>query len=345
MNNYKTNNDLLTIAIPVYNGAQTIAETLDSIVYQIEDGVDVLISDNASTDNTRKIVLEYQKKYPAVKYYCNESNIGGENNLNKLFELSNGKYVWIVGDDDKLMEGGVKRVLDVLRNNINKKLSFIFVNLSMWSRDFTKCINDNFLKTENDLLIEDQNIFLNLLGANAAFTPCLVMHRKSWLDIKQTKFDGTGWLTLCKIYTALQNKNAYIIGYPYVQFRDGSLASHAEGRFYNQMLDLIILFETLSDMGYDNSVLQKKISEFKKSLPITIINQKYYGLKVNASLLKKSIIVNKNSPNFWFLGFPLLLTPKFIFNAVKELNEISAINMIIKNLYSIILSISSQKRI
>ena len=57
------NEKLLTIAIPTYNGAKTIANMLEILLPQCDERVEVLISDNASTDNTKLIIDKYIEKW------------------------------------------------------------------------------------------------------------------------------------------------------------------------------------------------------------------------------------------------------------------------------------------
>jgi len=66
----------LSIAIPTYNGETTIRVTLDSIVPQLEDCVEIVISDNASSDETAEIVREYRAKYPVIRYSRNDEALG-----------------------------------------------------------------------------------------------------------------------------------------------------------------------------------------------------------------------------------------------------------------------------
>jgi glycosyltransferase involved in cell wall biosynthesis len=65
----KNKNIKLSIAIPTYNGAKYIREALDSIIAQLDDideEPEIVISDNASTDETLEVIREYQKKYPSL---------------------------------------------------------------------------------------------------------------------------------------------------------------------------------------------------------------------------------------------------------------------------------------
>lgn len=61
---------LVSICIPTYNNARFLGESLDSIVNQTYPNKEIIVSDNASTDETEKIVKEYVEKYNIEYYYC-----------------------------------------------------------------------------------------------------------------------------------------------------------------------------------------------------------------------------------------------------------------------------------
>jgi glycosyltransferase involved in cell wall biosynthesis len=79
---------VISICIPTYNREQLIGDCLDSVVSQINDNnlslIEIIISDNASTDNTKKIVETYQQKYSNISYYRNDSNLGLIRNIIKV---------------------------------------------------------------------------------------------------------------------------------------------------------------------------------------------------------------------------------------------------------------------
>jgi glycosyltransferase involved in cell wall biosynthesis len=87
---------LLTIGIPTFNGDCSISETLDSIVSQDCTDIEVLVMDNASTDNTLKIVKQYEEKYNFIRHIKNETNVGYDKNYNLTIFNANGRFVWTV---------------------------------------------------------------------------------------------------------------------------------------------------------------------------------------------------------------------------------------------------------
>lgn len=107
---------LLTIAIPTYNRASYLRELLSVLFDQLvaEQRVELMISDNASSDETPDVVREYQERGLQIRSIRNESNIGPDANFLQCFELARGKYFWLFGDDDILLPGALRLIVERL---------------------------------------------------------------------------------------------------------------------------------------------------------------------------------------------------------------------------------------
>jgi glycosyltransferase involved in cell wall biosynthesis len=91
---------LVSVGVPVYNEERHLAATLDSLLAQDYRNIEVVICDNASTDETPRICAEYAARDARVRYHRNETNIGGINNFNRVFELASGEFfMWAAGHD------------------------------------------------------------------------------------------------------------------------------------------------------------------------------------------------------------------------------------------------------
>lgn len=111
------NNKLLTIAVPTYNRSAYLDTCLSHITRQLCDFgslVEIIVSDNCSADNTREIVQSYVTSGIDIHYIKNAENIGADRNFVQCFNLANGKYVLILGDDDILLDGALAKILSVL---------------------------------------------------------------------------------------------------------------------------------------------------------------------------------------------------------------------------------------
>ena len=93
-------NQLVSIGLPVYNGEPFLRQAIESLLAQSYKNIELVISDNCSTDLTKDICLEYAVNDKRVKYYRNNINIGPIANFNKVFKLSKGNFfMWGSHDD------------------------------------------------------------------------------------------------------------------------------------------------------------------------------------------------------------------------------------------------------
>jgi len=108
---------LLSIGLPVFNGEKYLSYTLDSILNQTFSDFELIISDNASTDNTRDLCQKYAARDHRIRYHRNQKNIGATQNWYQVFELSSGKYFASVAHDDVYDPEYMQKCIDVLKND------------------------------------------------------------------------------------------------------------------------------------------------------------------------------------------------------------------------------------
>jgi glycosyltransferase involved in cell wall biosynthesis len=97
---FSENKPLVSIGMPVYNGERFIKKAIESILAQTFEDFELVISDNASTDNTKNICQQYTEKDSRIKYYRSRENHGAAWNYNYVYRLSKGKYFkWASHDD------------------------------------------------------------------------------------------------------------------------------------------------------------------------------------------------------------------------------------------------------
>jgi len=104
----------VSIGMPVYNGAEYIREAIDSILAQTFTNFELIISDNASTDDTEEICRSYVAKDPRISYYRNEQNMGATWNMSRVVELARGEYFKWAHHDDTCAPTFLERCVEVL---------------------------------------------------------------------------------------------------------------------------------------------------------------------------------------------------------------------------------------
>lgn len=110
----RTSPPLLSVGIPVYNGAKWIDEAIESILVQSVTDLELIISDNASTDDTEAVCRAAAARDSRVRYHRNSTNIGIYRNFDRVFELSTGRYFKWAADGDFCLEGFFEKCLAVL---------------------------------------------------------------------------------------------------------------------------------------------------------------------------------------------------------------------------------------
>lgn len=215
-------NILLSICIPTYKRRDYLAGHLENLFKQLSSfnssDIEVIISVNPSGDGTEEVALQYQDRENCI-VNINEKNIGGTNNFVKLFTISNAKYIWFACDDDILVDGLVKKVVEALRQH--QDITWLFINsartrISKKSQErvlaetqsylgeggyfkdgFTK-LNSVFKEIDNRLLFSTSNVYLKDAGK----------------EIMMTFPKENNCRQLAYVYNSIGNGAAYIIAEP-----------------------------------------------------------------------------------------------------------------------------------
>jgi len=214
------NKPLLSICIATYNRAAYIGETLESIIPQLDDDVEILVVDGASTDNTEDVVRQYAGKESRIRYIRLSAKGGIDQDYDKSVQLARGKYCWFFTDDDVLRPGAVNAV----KIAINEGHDLVVVNAEVRNRDLLKtlqtqkiAINENKIYGPNDMevLFIDALQYLSFIGA-------VVIRRSVWLSRDRATYFGTEFVHLGTIFQKPLNGSTLIIAEPYIIIRFGN---------------------------------------------------------------------------------------------------------------------------
>src|SRR5258705_13293096 len=90
----------VSVGLPVYNGERYLPEALDATLGQSYEDFELIICDNASTDQTGSICLEYAARDSRIRYFRNETNVGPNPNFNRTLQLARAPlFRWAAHDD------------------------------------------------------------------------------------------------------------------------------------------------------------------------------------------------------------------------------------------------------
>jgi glycosyltransferase involved in cell wall biosynthesis len=106
----------VSIGMPVFNGANFLRRSISSLLAQDYKDFELVISDNASTDDTESICREFAARDPRIRYCRNSENVGAARNYNRVFHLARGQYFKWAAHDDECHPAMLRRCVDVLDN-------------------------------------------------------------------------------------------------------------------------------------------------------------------------------------------------------------------------------------
>lgn len=210
MNLSEIEQPILSICIPTYNRAEYLRGALENITSdpEFDNRVEVVISDNASPDNTQEVGMDYANRFPNIKYFRNETNVRDEN-FKLAFQRASGKYLKLFNDTLRLNPGSLKKILEILSQEKSKMPLFV------QTIDFLDCNNCTIHSKEE--LLQSMSFYITWIANFGVYREDL-----KYLDVPEvyTKllFAQVAWLLNIsnhkeikiyydKWYTALWPKN------------------------------------------------------------------------------------------------------------------------------------------
>ena len=210
----------LTIAITTRNRADYIGETLDSIIPQLADDVELLILDGASTDRTPDVVAEYQSRVPALRYVRLQVNGGADRDFDRSVGYSRGECCWLMTDDDLLRAGAISAV----RNAISASPSLVIVNAEVRNPDLTEVVEAKSLAFSCDRTYRGDD--LDGIFAETAFylsfIGCVVIKRSIWMARDRERYYGSLFVHMGVIFQQPLPGEVIALAEPFITIRYGN---------------------------------------------------------------------------------------------------------------------------
>lgn len=276
-----------------------------------ERDVEIVISDNASPDNTRNVILEFQVAHPSIRYHRNAQNIGIRN-FYLLAALAQGENIWIFGDDDKMEANAVSVVLDHLRAGYD----LIICNYTFWDRQFYKMRRKmRGISGRKDQIFEDANELMKRFGLHLGYISSIVIKRSLFLKPPASEYEvflEYGFPHLYSIYAGIVNcvcKTGFIAA-PLVRNRGGNSGNYDWYKFF--VVGSSLIFDKLQTKGYaKNAVFSAKNQVLRRFVIPNLLRRKAldHDDKINMTLVHRHY---KRNWLFWVIYVPVFLIPRFL---------------------------------
>lgn len=205
---------ILTIAIPTYNRAIFLERSLKSIISQACPNIEIIVSDNASTDNTAKIVenLNIYCKDLKIDYIKNEENLGSDYNFLQCYRRARGRFVLLMGDDDILIEDSLSPLLAFLRED-GYGCDVIFLNHTSFYKDYKglESCHEPFLKIVKSFTTFNKKIFMQYAQNQLTFMSAVVLSKNAFLTVSNPeKYNFTRFIHTCIAFEATKKNNSLL---------------------------------------------------------------------------------------------------------------------------------------
>lgn len=204
-----------SIAIPTFNRADDLKTAIKYILKQTYEDFEIVISDNASADYTKKVVDSFKDK--RIKYFKNKRNIQVLPNVKKAISLCRGEYIFLQGDDDFLVE---KKALSEVFKVIQKThVGFLRLNYLSFTPDRKKVFDfraskgfdkNTYLKPNEDNL----EVINFLLNSDPSFLAGLVFINKIPSDYSIFNSQLYSWFRT--IFYATKKYGGFYVNSPYI---------------------------------------------------------------------------------------------------------------------------------
>lgn len=325
----------LSICIPTFNRAEYIGSTLQKILEQNCTALQVVVADNASSDNTELIVDQYIEMGLAIKYFRWPKNMGADNNYRKVAELAEGEYLWFLGSDDWICEGAINTVInkcESLQSDIYLCSEYL-CDLEMRSYSVHYLLGKSTPDTTFNFPSRDQFIeYFNLAQSQSAlfgYLSSIIVKNDRWSSVEYDhRYDGTLYSHMFILYTILsQGASLHYISSPLVRWRSGNDSFGGKGRITERYLVDIDGFKMIIDDFFksDYEVTAAFVTVFRRHHPyknIAYLRMHTPSKAIWADICRKlsyNYNYNKTLLGILSLSFaPLLLKLLFILYRIQN---------------------------
>lgn len=184
----------LSIVIPTYNRADFLDYSLEIHIPVLKKyNIQIFISDNASNDNTQKVVEKWMEEYSLLRYNRNDTNIGPDGNFEKALKLPDTEYIWLLSDTYQLPKKGIEYFFKLVKNS-SEKFDLIVFNLE----------NKIKIPTKN---YRNQNELLADLCATMTCAAVNIYNKKLIEEVDFYRYYNSYFLQTGIIFEYISNKN------------------------------------------------------------------------------------------------------------------------------------------
>ncbi|UWY30485.1 glycosyltransferase [Flavobacterium sp. TR2] len=124
---------LVTVICLCYNHEKFVVEALNSVLNQNYQNIELIIADDCSNDNSKKVITDWLQNHPTVQFISGKINLGNTKTFNKALQLSKGEYIIDLAADDVLLKDCIEKQVNAFLNSDKKNLAVVYGNAELIS--------------------------------------------------------------------------------------------------------------------------------------------------------------------------------------------------------------------
>lgn len=175
-NDINTNLPLVTVVCMCYNHGKFLNEALHSVVNQSYPNIELIICDDASTDDSVAVIQSFVAKYPSTKTILNTQNTGNCTLFNKALKIAKGKYIIDLATDDILLENRIEKQVQFFEKQ-TPQTGIIYHHANLIN-EFGDKISDTLKQA-----VFQGNVLEHVIGQYFVCPPTMMMRKEMLLSI------------------------------------------------------------------------------------------------------------------------------------------------------------------
>ena len=236
---------LLSLCIPIYNRLEYLKRMLERFLEDkilFEETIDLLISDNCSTDDLESCVNEFKSKGLKITYNRNQKNLGPDGNFLYCFNHAKGKYCWLLGSDDIPVKGFLNSLVTVLQG---KEYGLVHLN------HHYDGLSQLFEYSDNQKMVENIAHWITFMSSN-------IINTKNIAFINSNQYMDTYLIQVpYYLYSCLNSPVNAIYMYSCFEKDDDSANNGSYNLFQVFVQNLFDVYERF----YQQKMLSRKVIE------------------------------------------------------------------------------------
>ncbi|NMM13775.1 MAG: glycosyltransferase family 2 protein [Rhodoferax sp.] len=308
---------LLTIVIPTYNRAECLSLLLTTLALELrglEDKVELIVGNNASTDHTPIVIEAFLKLCPNAQILHNSENLGPDENFCRCIDQVKTRFFWMIGDDDLPKSGALRQIVNLLEC---EDTDILYLS-SEWMPHITSSDDGEPITTLATIVLSRED-FAQQVNVWVTFISGMVVNLERLYELNSglstRRFTGTSLVQLGWILPLLMTGSHFkIIEQRCILATSGNTGGYKLVTTFGGNFPVI-----LHSVCGKNSAVTKQIEKHLifSYLPGLIWISRFGegGIFMSENLIK-SVAPFRGYISYWLILFPVILLPKFLTRCV-----------------------------